>query len=142
LVDELEFTEAELKVVTHIHKLTKVKNEGEFVCRGTKLFKDSSSCQNVTKETSRYMYECTTCKGKNKNGDIKYCVVCAQRDDKTFKVTLHEHDLTLYSGRRWGCDGSHGKDGCKSNDQTSGILRYRCVPCDYDNCEYCLAHYH
>ena len=142
MVDDLEFSELTIKVVTHIHTLTKVKRDENFVCRGTRLFKDSSTCQNVTKEVSRYVYECLTCKGKNKNGDIKYCLPCSQKPDTVFKVTVHAHDLTLHNGGGWGCDGRKSKDGCLSNNQTSGILRFRCGPCDYDNCEYCLVNYH
>lgn len=142
LAEDLEFTENTKTVNTHIHSLTKVKAPENFVCRGTSLFTDVSDCQNVTKETRKYIYTCLTCIGKGKNGDINYCVSCSKKTDTSFKTSIHPHELTLHKSGGWGCDGRHGKDGCLSNNQTSGILRFRCSPCDYDHCEYCLTNYH
>jgi len=89
------------------------------------------------------MYECTNnqCKGKN----IRYCVVCANKKDESFKVRTHNHELLLTNrATSWTCNGTRDKDGCKCNNKTSGtgVLRFRCQGCDYDHCEYCLCYYH
>lgn len=93
------------------------------------------------------MYECSICNKANKNQkkgeiEIKYCISCALRSDTKFKVTGHEHEVTKTDrSTGWGCDGRKNTNNCLSNNSTSGILRFRCDACDYDNCEYCLAHY-
>ncbi len=79
---------------------------------------------------------------KNNTGEIKYCIVCAMRDDKSFISSIYAHDLTVHKSGGWGCNGTYGKDKCLSNNKTSGILRLRYVPCDYDQCKYCLVNYH
>jgi len=138
LLDDLLCSEKDLTSPSHIHKLTRVDIQKDFVCRGHSLFTDSSTCYNFTGDKTNFMYECKTCK----TGNIKYCVACSHRDDKTFTNPNHAHELTIHTpSGTWQCDGRNLKDGCKSNNKTTGILRFRCAQCEYNMCEYCLTHY-
>lgn len=129
-----------VKVPTHIHELQKVKLTSKYECRGRNLFKISNCINKDPNYKEIYIFECQKCKGLKY--EIKYCMNCVKRSDKVYPCKGHSHDLTLTEKNTgWGCDGRKLKDGCFSNNKTSGILRFRCNGCDFDLCEYCLVHY-
>ena len=145
LIDELVPTQLKVTALTHIHCLNLVPVEENYVCRGLSLFSnpvDISNCYNTTNEVTRWMFECKTC--KEKNITIRYCLTCANKQEKNFKNQNHAHELIIdkIKSDDWNCYGKFGKDGCKSDNKTLGILRFKCSQCEYNYCEYCLEHYH
>ncbi|CAE7525887.1 HERC2 [Symbiodinium sp. CCMP2456] len=56
-------------------------------------------------------------------------------------VRCHPHCLVDWpASEAWECDASQYDGGCASG-RCKGSKRYRCVRCDYDLCEHCLAEY-
>ncbi len=143
MVDILEFLQPEVSHLTHEHPLKKVKVDGEWRCRGTKLYENHDTCREKD-PNNKYKYVCSKCKDLE---DISYCSSCVNRKDSTFKTRVHDCILTHHTYDGWNCNGRQQKDGCRQEKvglkarHLRNIPGFGCRTCDWDLCDRCLIYY-